>query len=184
MMVEQTDLVRLRMVRMSNVPDTLYMVNNAVPQCCHMISHQQINSNQSSAPSVVANEIPGEFVSWSIINCLSLSILKMLLNSSESAWSEFHEQVRRCCPGPYAEPSPHAVKGRNWAFWLWCRFRNQQSPVDSVDMMNMLLFLTSKTGKQFWWVGEFCDEGCQHADLWIFDVWICEFLLVCPSAQS
>lgn len=34
MMVEQTDLVRLRMVRMSNVPDTLYMVNNAVPQCC------------------------------------------------------------------------------------------------------------------------------------------------------
>ncbi|XP_028572981.2 BTB/POZ domain-containing protein 7 isoform X1 [Podarcis muralis] len=58
MMVEQTDLVRLRMVRMSNVPDTLYMVNNAVPQCCHMISHQQINSNQSSAPSVVANEIP------------------------------------------------------------------------------------------------------------------------------
>ncbi|XP_074145769.1 BTB/POZ domain-containing protein 7 isoform X1 [Sminthopsis crassicaudata] len=58
MMVEQTDLVRLRMVRMSNVPDTLYMVNNAVPQCCHMISHQQISSNQSSPPSVVANEIP------------------------------------------------------------------------------------------------------------------------------
>lgn len=57
-MVEQTDLVRLRMVRMSNVPDTLYMVNNAVPQCCHMISHQQISSNQSSPPSVVANEIP------------------------------------------------------------------------------------------------------------------------------
>ena len=59
MMVEQTDLVRLRMVRMSNVPDTLYMVSNAVPQCCHMISHQQISSNQSSPPSVVANEIPG-----------------------------------------------------------------------------------------------------------------------------
>uniref|UniRef100_A0ACB8G5B8 BTB/POZ domain-containing protein 7 n=1 Tax=Sphaerodactylus townsendi TaxID=933632 RepID=A0ACB8G5B8_9SAUR len=58
MMVEQTDLVRLRMVRMSNVPDTLYMVNNAVPQCCHIISHQQISSNQSSPPSVVANEIP------------------------------------------------------------------------------------------------------------------------------
>lgn len=46
------------MVRMSNVPDTLYMVSNAVPQCCHMISHQQISSNQSSPPSVVANEIP------------------------------------------------------------------------------------------------------------------------------
>ncbi|XP_036737967.1 BTB/POZ domain-containing protein 7 isoform X1 [Manis pentadactyla] len=58
MMVEQTDLVRLRMVRMSNVPDTLYMVSNAVPQCCHMVSHQQISSNQSSPPSVVANEIP------------------------------------------------------------------------------------------------------------------------------
>nr|AOW69626.1 Btbd7 [Castor fiber] len=58
MMVEQTDLVRLRMVRMSNVPDTLYMVSNAVPQCCHMISHQQVSSNQSSPPSVVANEIP------------------------------------------------------------------------------------------------------------------------------
>lgn len=62
MMVEQTDLVRLRMVRMSNVPDTLYMVNNAVPQCCHVISHQQISSNQSSPPSVVANEIPGKAV--------------------------------------------------------------------------------------------------------------------------
>lgn len=58
MMVEQTDLVRLRMVRMSNVPDTLYMVNNAVPQCCHMINHQQMNSSQSSPPTVVANEIP------------------------------------------------------------------------------------------------------------------------------
>uniref|UniRef100_A0A452ECE4 BTB/POZ domain-containing protein 7 n=1 Tax=Capra hircus TaxID=9925 RepID=A0A452ECE4_CAPHI len=58
MMVEQTDLVRLRMVRMSNVPDTLYMVSNAVPQCCHVISHQQISSSQSSPPSVVANEIP------------------------------------------------------------------------------------------------------------------------------
>lgn len=62
MMVEQTDLVRLRMVRMSNVPDTLYMVSNAVPQCCHMVSHQQISSNQSSPPSVVANEIPGKAV--------------------------------------------------------------------------------------------------------------------------
>lgn len=61
MMVEQTDLVRLRMVRMSNVPDTLYMVNNAVPQCCHMISHQQMACNLPSAPSVVANEIPGKF---------------------------------------------------------------------------------------------------------------------------
>lgn len=60
MMVEQTDLVRLRMVRMSNVPDTLYMVNNAVPQCCHIINHQQIPGNQTTAPSVVANEIPGE----------------------------------------------------------------------------------------------------------------------------
>lgn len=59
MMVEQTDLVRLRMVRMSNVPDTLYMVNNAVPQCCHMISHQQMACSLPSAPSVVANEIPG-----------------------------------------------------------------------------------------------------------------------------
>ncbi|KAL0969067.1 hypothetical protein UPYG_G00222250 [Umbra pygmaea] len=58
MMVEQTDLVRLRLVRMSNVPDTLYMVNNAVPQCCHMINHQQMASHQISAPSVVANEIP------------------------------------------------------------------------------------------------------------------------------
>uniref|UniRef100_A0AAY4AS79 BTB domain-containing protein n=1 Tax=Denticeps clupeoides TaxID=299321 RepID=A0AAY4AS79_9TELE len=58
MMVEQTDLVRLRMVRMSNVPDTLYMVNNAVPQCCHVISHQQITSSQTTVPSVVANEIP------------------------------------------------------------------------------------------------------------------------------
>ncbi|XP_033892634.1 BTB/POZ domain-containing protein 7 [Acipenser ruthenus] len=57
-MVEQTDLVRLRMVRMSNVPDTLYMVNNAVPQCCHMINHQQISSSQCSPPTVVANEIP------------------------------------------------------------------------------------------------------------------------------
>lgn len=60
MMVEQTDLVRLRMVRMSNVPDTLYMVNNAVPQCCHMITHQQVSTNQSSPPSVIANEIPGK----------------------------------------------------------------------------------------------------------------------------
>lgn len=59
MMVEQTDLVRLRLVRMSNVPDTLYMVNNAVPQCCHMINHQQMASNSTTAPSVVANEIPG-----------------------------------------------------------------------------------------------------------------------------
>ncbi|NXD10153.1 BTBD7 protein, partial [Nothocercus nigrocapillus] len=58
MMVEQTDLVRLRMVRMSNVPDTLYMVNNAVPQCCHMITHQQVSTTQSSPPSVIANEIP------------------------------------------------------------------------------------------------------------------------------
>ncbi|CAH6849796.1 Btbd7 [Phodopus roborovskii] len=58
MMVEQTDLVRLRMVRMSNVPDTLYMVSSAMPQCCHMVSHQQSSSNQSSPPSVVANEIP------------------------------------------------------------------------------------------------------------------------------
>ena len=60
MMVEQTDLVRLRLVRMSNVPDTLYMVNNAVPQCCHMINHQQMASNSNTAPSVVANEIPGK----------------------------------------------------------------------------------------------------------------------------
>lgn len=60
MMVEQTDLVRLRLVRMSNVPDTLYMVNNAVPQCCHMINHQQMASSQTTAPSVVANEIPGK----------------------------------------------------------------------------------------------------------------------------
>ncbi|KAK7133056.1 hypothetical protein R3I94_015065 [Phoxinus phoxinus] len=58
MMVEQTDLVRLRMVRMSNVPDTLYMVNNAVPQCCHMINHQQMSGSQTAPPSVVANEIP------------------------------------------------------------------------------------------------------------------------------
>uniref|UniRef100_A0A3Q3JBY5 BTB domain-containing protein n=1 Tax=Monopterus albus TaxID=43700 RepID=A0A3Q3JBY5_MONAL len=57
-MVEQTDLVRLRLVRMSNVPDTLYMVNNTVPQCCHMINHQQMASNSTSVPSVVANEIP------------------------------------------------------------------------------------------------------------------------------
>ncbi|XP_036841126.1 BTB/POZ domain-containing protein 7 [Oncorhynchus mykiss] len=57
-MVEQTDLVRLRMVRMSNVPDTLYMVNNAVPQCCHIINHQQIGGSQTTPPSVVANEIP------------------------------------------------------------------------------------------------------------------------------
>uniref|UniRef100_A0A8C6VUH1 BTB (POZ) domain containing 7 n=1 Tax=Nothobranchius furzeri TaxID=105023 RepID=A0A8C6VUH1_NOTFU len=58
MMVEQTDLVRLRLVRMSNVPDTLYMVNNAVPQCCHMINHQQMAGGSGTAPSVVANEIP------------------------------------------------------------------------------------------------------------------------------
>ncbi|XP_017546360.1 BTB/POZ domain-containing protein 7-like isoform X1 [Pygocentrus nattereri] len=58
LMVEQTDLVRLRMVRMSNVPDTLYMVNNAVPQCCHIINHQQITGNLTAAPSIVANEIP------------------------------------------------------------------------------------------------------------------------------
>ncbi|XP_025902532.1 BTB/POZ domain-containing protein 7 isoform X2 [Nothoprocta perdicaria] len=58
MMVEQTDLVRLRMVRMSNVPDTLYMVNNAVPQCCHVITHQQVSAPQASPPSVIANEIP------------------------------------------------------------------------------------------------------------------------------
>ncbi|XP_076128849.1 BTB/POZ domain-containing protein 7 isoform X2 [Alosa pseudoharengus] len=58
MMVEQTDLVRLRMVRMSNVPDTLYMVTNAVPQCCHMINHQQMAAGQTAPPSVVANEIP------------------------------------------------------------------------------------------------------------------------------
>lgn len=45
---------------MSNVPDTLYMVNNAVPQCCHMITHQQVSTNQSSPPSVIANEIPGK----------------------------------------------------------------------------------------------------------------------------
>lgn len=62
MMVEQTDLVRLRMVRMSNVPDTLYMVNNAVPQCCHVITHQQVSTNQTSPPSVIANEIPGELL--------------------------------------------------------------------------------------------------------------------------
>ncbi|XP_077587584.1 BTB/POZ domain-containing protein 7 [Stigmatopora nigra] len=58
MMVEQTDLVRLRLVRMSNVPDTLYMVNNAVPQCCHMVNHQPMTVNSVAAPSVVANEIP------------------------------------------------------------------------------------------------------------------------------
>ncbi|XP_023657968.2 BTB/POZ domain-containing protein 7 [Paramormyrops kingsleyae] len=58
MMVEQSDLVRLRMVRISNVPDTLYMVNNAVPQCCHVISHQQITGGQAAPPSVVANEVP------------------------------------------------------------------------------------------------------------------------------
>ncbi|CAL8300327.1 unnamed protein product [Boreogadus saida] len=58
MMVEQTDLVRLRLVRMSNVPDTLYMVNNAVPQCCHMINHQPMAGNPTAAPTVVANEIP------------------------------------------------------------------------------------------------------------------------------
>uniref|UniRef100_A0A3P8UMA4 BTB (POZ) domain containing 7 n=1 Tax=Cynoglossus semilaevis TaxID=244447 RepID=A0A3P8UMA4_CYNSE len=58
MMVEQADMARLRLVRMSNVPDTLYMVNNAVPQCCHMINHQQIAGSSTTAPSVVANEIP------------------------------------------------------------------------------------------------------------------------------
>ncbi|XP_064195634.1 BTB/POZ domain-containing protein 7-like isoform X1 [Anguilla rostrata] len=59
LMVEQADLVRLRMVRMSNVPDTLYMVNNAAPQCCHMINHQQTPGGQTvTPPSVVANEIP------------------------------------------------------------------------------------------------------------------------------
>ncbi|GCC27457.1 hypothetical protein chiPu_0005881 [Chiloscyllium punctatum] len=57
MMVEQTDLVRLRMVRMSNVPDTLYMVNSAVPQCCHLISHQPIGTS-SNPPTIIANEIP------------------------------------------------------------------------------------------------------------------------------
>lgn len=63
MMVEQTDLVRLRMVRMSNVPDTLYMVSSAVPQCCHVVSHQQLSGTQASPPSVVANEIPGKAAS-------------------------------------------------------------------------------------------------------------------------
>ncbi|TSR99379.1 BTB/POZ domain-containing protein 7 [Bagarius yarrelli] len=58
LVVEQTELVRLRMVRMSNVPDTLYMVNNAIPQCCHMINHQQMTGSQTAPPSVVANEIP------------------------------------------------------------------------------------------------------------------------------
>ncbi|XP_061824890.1 BTB/POZ domain-containing protein 7 isoform X2 [Nerophis lumbriciformis] len=58
MMVEQTDLVRLRLVRMSNVPDTLYMVNNTVPQCCHLVNHQQMSVTSAAAPSVVANEIP------------------------------------------------------------------------------------------------------------------------------
>ncbi|XP_072130796.1 BTB/POZ domain-containing protein 7 isoform X1 [Mobula birostris] len=57
MMVEQTDLVRLRMVRMSNVPDTLYMVNSAVPQCCHLMNHQPIGA-PSNPPSIIANEIP------------------------------------------------------------------------------------------------------------------------------
>ncbi|XP_078418337.1 BTB/POZ domain-containing protein 7 isoform X2 [Cetorhinus maximus] len=57
MMVEQTDLVRLRMVRMSNVPDTLYMVNSAVPQCCHLMSHQPLGT-PSNPPSIIANEIP------------------------------------------------------------------------------------------------------------------------------
>lgn len=80
MMVEQTDLVRLRLVRMSNVPDTLYMVNNAVPQCCHMISHQQMASNSSSAPSVVANEIPGKKISeeWSQKTSTHQQISKMI----------------------------------------------------------------------------------------------------------
>ncbi|RMB98795.1 hypothetical protein DUI87_25014 [Hirundo rustica rustica] len=73
MMVEQTDLVRLRMVRMSNVPDTLYMVNNAVPQCCHVITHQQVSTNQTSPPSVIANEIPAEAgeVVYVFIICIS-----------------------------------------------------------------------------------------------------------------
>ncbi|KAJ8269917.1 hypothetical protein GJAV_G00108250 [Gymnothorax javanicus] len=58
LMVDQTDLARLRMVRMSNVPDTLYMVNSATPQCCHFINHQPITGGQGAPPSVVANEIP------------------------------------------------------------------------------------------------------------------------------
>ncbi|XP_069772312.1 BTB/POZ domain-containing protein 7 isoform X2 [Narcine bancroftii] len=57
MMIEQTDLVRLRMVRMSNVPDTLYMVNSSVPQCCHLMSHQPISA-PSNPPSIIANEVP------------------------------------------------------------------------------------------------------------------------------
>ena len=63
MMVEQTDLVRLRMVRMSNVPDTLYMVGSAVPQRCHVVSHQQLGGTHASPQSLVANEIPGEAAS-------------------------------------------------------------------------------------------------------------------------
>lgn len=80
MMVEQTDLVRLRMVRMSNVPDTLYMVNNAVPQCCHMINHQQMAGSQTAPPSVVANEIPGGLSAHSclvMMHCFSQSTISV-----------------------------------------------------------------------------------------------------------
>lgn len=80
MMVEQTDLVRLRLVRMSNVPDTLYMVNNAVPQCCHMISHQQMASTSAAAPSVVANEIPGKEIVERLITALAYMLKDKQLN--------------------------------------------------------------------------------------------------------
>uniref|UniRef100_UPI003AB0403E BTB/POZ domain-containing protein 7-like n=1 Tax=Centroberyx gerrardi TaxID=166262 RepID=UPI003AB0403E len=58
LLVEQRDVIGSRMVRMSNVPDALYMVNNAVPHCCHMVSHQQMAGHQMTPPSLVANEIP------------------------------------------------------------------------------------------------------------------------------
>lgn len=80
MMVEQTDLVRLRLVRMSNVPDTLYMVNNAVPQCCHMISHQQMASTSAAAPSVVANEIPGKEIVKQLITAVAFMLKYKQLN--------------------------------------------------------------------------------------------------------
>lgn len=80
MMVEQTDLVRLRLVRMSNVPDTLYMVNNAVPQCCHMINHQQMASTSAAAPSVVANEIPGKEIVKRLITALAFMLKYKQLN--------------------------------------------------------------------------------------------------------
>ncbi|XP_071391699.1 BTB/POZ domain-containing protein 7 isoform X2 [Centroberyx affinis] len=56
--VEQRDAIGSRTVRMSNVPDALYMINNAVPHRCHTASRQQTAGHRLTPPSLVADEIP------------------------------------------------------------------------------------------------------------------------------